>query len=267
MLLADPTDQLDGLLERLRGPDAGFIAGLVDAAALDRPVLVEAGPAAAAVRPYTWLLARVGETGIALTSAGYLPPAVVTEAVTELGWERDWIGAANREHLTLPVLELRHSARRMALVRTHRGVLLRTAAGARVARDPVRLWWHLADRLPDGRNDAERDAGLVLLLGVASKLPHSSRTAGDLLRRGMSALGWHEARSRLPLDEWQAFEAARSTWEVLQRLGVFRETTAGEAPVPPGPAGVALARAALRLSLTRPVPAERAADGYGPAGL
>ncbi len=256
-MLADPSDQVEGFLERLRGPDAYFIAGLVAAAALDRPVLLDAGPVAAAVRPYTWLLTRVGEEGIALTPAGYLPPQVVTEALTALGWEKDWVGAGNREHLTLPVLELRQSARRLSLVRTHRGVLMRTANGARLAGDPGKLWWHVASRLPEGRNDAERDAGLLLLLAVASKTPQDASTAADLLRRGMGALGWHDGRSRLPLDEWQAFEAGRGTWETLVRLGVLTEPRAGEVLVPPGPAGVALARAALRISLTSQAPAER----------
>lgn len=262
-MLADPSDQVEGLLERLRGPDAGYMASLVAAAALHRPVLVETGPVVDAVRPYSWLLGRIGAEGIALTEAGYLPPQVVTEAVTSLGWAGEWAGAHNREHLTLPVLELRQSARRMALVRTHRGVLLRTTAGERLARDPVQLWWHLASRLPDGRNDAERDAGLVLLLGVASKTPQDTATAGDLLRRGMAALGWHDARSGLPLDEWQAFEAGRSTWECLLRLGAVRLPRDSGPPAAPGPAGTALARAALRLCLTRPAPAGRG-DGAEP---
>jgi hypothetical protein len=254
-MLADPSDQVEGLLERLRGPDAGYIAGLVAAAALHRPVLIETGPATAAVRPYSWLLGRVGADGIALTEAGYLPPQVVTEAVTALGWTGG-SGARRREHLTPPLLELRQSARRMALVRTHRGVLLRTTAGERLAWDPMRLWWHLAGRLPEGRNDAERDAGLLLLLAVASKTPQDDASAGDLLRRGMAALGWHDSRSGLPLDEWQAFEAGRSTWECLLRLGAVPPAR-GSGPVPPGPAGAALARAALRLSLSRPAPADR----------
>lgn len=253
-MLADPSDQVEGLLERLRGPDAGFVAGLIAAAALHRPVLADARLLARAVRPYAWLLGRIGDEGIALTPAGYLPPQVVTEAVTELGWGRECLGTQNREHLAVPVLELRQSARRMALVRTHRGVLLRTAAGTRLAHEPVRLWWHLAGRLPDARNDAERDAGLLLLLAVASRTPQDEHAAADLLRRGMAALGWHDARTTLPLDEWQALDAGRATWDCLLRLGAVSEPAAGGPPLPPGPAGVALARAALRLSLSRPVP-------------
>lgn len=255
-MLAAPSDQVEGLLERLRGPDAGFVAGLAAASALHRPVLIDAAPVAAAVRPYTWLLSRIGEAGITLTQAGYLPPQLVTQAVTALGWDRDWPGSHHREHLTTPVLELRQSARRMALVRTHRGVLLRTTAGARLTREPVQLWWHLADRLPDARNDAERDAGLLLLLALASKTPLDQAAAGDLLRRGMAALGWHDARTTLPLDEWQAFEAGRGTWECLWRLGAVGEPAPGQPPLPPAPAGVALARAALRLCLTRPAPSQ-----------
>lgn len=82
-----------------------------------------------AVRPYIWLLQRVGD-GIDLTGAGYLPPNVVLQAVTELGWDRQWIGAGNREHHTLPVLQLRESARQVGLIRKHRGRLLLTPSSA-----------------------------------------------------------------------------------------------------------------------------------------
>src|SRR5262249_35485036 len=51
---------------------------------LDQPVLVDAKTAARMVHPYTWLLNRVGDDGIMLTSAGYLPPVHVEAAMTEL---------------------------------------------------------------------------------------------------------------------------------------------------------------------------------------
>ena len=244
------TDQVpgdvQGVLDRLAGPGASFVTGLVAAAALDRPVIIDSASVTAAVWPYTWLLGRIGHDGIRLTSAGYLPPPVVTEAVSELGWEKEWPGAHNREHHTLPVLELRRSARRLGLVRTHRGVLLRTMLGTRFGQDPGRLWWYVASRLPEARSEAERDAGLLLLLAVASATPLDMQSSDDLVRRGMMALGWRDAVTRQPLEQWQAFEAARSTWECLRRLGAIPETHFGEPPARPGPAGVALARAALR---------------------
>ncbi len=244
------TDQVpgdvQGVLDRLAGPGASFVTGLVAAAALDRPVIIDSASVMAAVWPYTWLLGRIGPGGIKLTSAGYLPPPVVAEAVSELGWEKDWPGAHNREHYTLPVLELRRSARRLGLVRTHRGVLLRTMLGTRLGQDPGQLWWYVASRLPEARGDAERDAGLLLLLAVASATPLDMQGTDELLRRGMTALGWRDAATKQGLEQWQAFEAARSTWECLRRLGAIPETQFGEPPSRPAAAGVALARAALR---------------------
>lgn len=248
MLTAVGSGEVDDLLEQLHGPGAQFVTELASRAALHRPVMIDTRAAAMAVRPYFWLLGRIGSHGIPLTSAGYLPPAVVGEAVRALGWEKDWISARNREHLTIPVLELRLSARRLGLVRIQRGVLLRTALGARLENEPERLWWHIASRLPDARRDAERDAGLLLLLAVASGIPLDIESMNDLLRRGMAALGWQDGRSGRPLDEWEAFAAARDTWTCLRRLGVIPDHRYGDPPVRPTLAGIALARAALRTS-------------------
>ncbi|HEY7430593.1 MAG TPA: hypothetical protein VH641_07660 [Streptosporangiaceae bacterium] len=246
MLTDQVPGNVQGVLDRLAGPEASFVTGLVDAAALDRPVIIDSASVMAAVWPYTWLLGRIGTGGIKLTSAGYLPPQVVLAAVSELGWEKEWPGAHNREYHTLPVLELRLSARRMGLVRTHKGVLLRTALGTRLGYDPGQLWWYIAGRLPEARSDAERDAGLLLLLAVASGTPLDMQSADDLVRRGMMALGWRDATTKLALGQWQAFEAARGTWECLRRLGAIPETQFGQPPSPPRPAAAALARAALR---------------------
>lgn len=154
------TNALRGLLDRLEGsPDAGFLGDLLARAALHRPVLVDVADAAAATRPYAWLLDRVGDDGITLTSAGHLPPAVVAETMAALDWAEDWPGKHNREYHTIPVLTLRESAQRYGLLRKNRGRLLRTAAGRQLAGDPTRLWWHLASRLPEGREDHARDAG------------------------------------------------------------------------------------------------------------
>lgn len=247
MVVDSLSDETLGLLNRLNGsPDAGFVLDLVSQASLHVPVLIDTAAVADAVRPYGWLLHRIGGEGIALTSAGYLPPAVVLDTVTALGWEREWIGKHNREYHTLPVLELRESARRMGLVRKHRGRLLRTALGQRLAADPTTLWWHLASRLPEGRTDAEKDAGVLLLLAVAAGTPLNWQVKNDLLRRGMAALGWQVAGSGRPLEEWEAFEAARDTWTMLGRVGALPDATYRVELSPPPPAGVAFARAALR---------------------
>lgn len=238
--------EVQALVNRLSGPAASEMTDLIARAALHRPVMVDAAAASAAIRPYSWLLGRIGVSGIQLTKAGYLPPAVVTEAFAALGWNPQWIGAGGREHLSPPMLRLRQSARRMALVRTHRGVLFRTALGERLHRDPGRLWWHIAGRLPDARQAAERDAGLLLLLAVASATPLDAEVAHDRLRRGMAALGWKDTRTGQPLDAWQVLEAACNTWSCLHWLGAIPEPRRGRSPAPPRSAAVSLARAALR---------------------
>jgi hypothetical protein len=71
----------DNTLRReLRGLAGVAMAG-------DRPE-VDADTAARMVRPYAWLLDRVGADGIRLTGAGYLPPAHVEAAATELAPRR-----------------------------------------------------------------------------------------------------------------------------------------------------------------------------------
>src|SRR5271166_743698 len=79
---------------------AADVRWVPDPAGCDHDRHVEA--AASAVG---WLLNRVGEQGIRLTAAGYLPPKVVTAAMDELGWRAKWIGSCTREDTTAPILE------------------------------------------------------------------------------------------------------------------------------------------------------------------
>ncbi len=127
-------------------PAEAVVRDLVEAADVDGPVDVGEAMAADALRRYVWLVHRVGE-GLPLTAAGWLPPAVVTEAMDALWPEDRWIGKRNREDLTEPVRWLRASAQRLGLLRVARGRLLVTKAGAALPEDPVRLWQHVAERL------------------------------------------------------------------------------------------------------------------------
>ncbi len=98
----------------------------------------------AAATALGWLLNRVGENGIRLTTAGYLPPTVVSAAMDELGWRAYWIGSCTREDTTAPILELRHTAQQLKLLRKYRGQLLLTTTGAALRSDPAALRHHLA---------------------------------------------------------------------------------------------------------------------------
>jgi hypothetical protein len=185
------------------------------------------------------LLDRVVD-GVKLTQAGYLPPVIVTAAMTELGWADDWYGKNNREDATFPVLELRESAQRFGLVRKYRGRLVPTKVGRSLAEDPVGLWWHLASALPDARSEPERHAGALYLITVAAGLAQTDA----MLAEGMTILGWTERGTYQGLSPTAAFGAARDTWALFRRLGLVPRTRRFEDGVPT-PAARRLARAAM----------------------
>lgn len=218
---------------------------LIADAALDEPVDIDADTAARMVHPYTWLLRRVGDDGIALTGAGYLPPAHVSAAFEELGFADEWIGKGNREDQTLPVLHLRESAQWAGLLRRYRGRLVRTARGRAALDDPVALWWHLAERTPPhASHRPELHADLALLLTVAAGIADGDVVDGTIAMI-LDGVGWTRSDGA-PLS---TVDIAHSTWDtrtVLRRLGAVT----GQASVPPraDPTsdGRAFARAALR---------------------
>jgi hypothetical protein len=231
---------VERIVDRLRDARSRSWLRVIDDAELHRPADLDDRPDAV-VAPYRWLLERVG-TGVRLTQAGYLPPALVAEAMAALCWQNDWPGKHNREDLTIPILELRESAQRFGLLRKNRGQLLVTKVGRSLVDDPVGLWRHVAARLPDARSEPERDAGTLYLLTVAA-----GRSRDDaLLAEGMSILGWAEGGSRRPLSPVSAFGAARDTWAVFRRLGLLGERDDwGKPQPPPPPQARMLARAAL----------------------
>ncbi len=217
---------------------------LIGAGGLDQPVLIDAATAARMVRPYAWLLDRVGDDGIKLTGAGYLPPAYVEAATAELGLSSEWIGNGNRESQTLPVLALRETAQRLGLLRKHSGRLLLSPRGRAVRADPVALWWHLAERMPPRSTDVcERQAGLLLLVLLAAEAAdHPEATIARLL----AAIGWMLADDR-PLTADSVARAAWDTKAVLRRIGAFAEGPDGSyGRDEPTKDGVTFARAALQ---------------------
>ncbi len=215
---------------------------LISEAALDEPTAIDPDTAARMVRPYTWLLDRVGEGGITLTGAGYLPPVHVEAAVAELGMADESIGKHNREIQTMPVLSLRESAQKMGLLRKHRGRLLLTTRGRRLRTDPVGLWWHVAERIPLKSPDpCETQAGLILLIAVAAGV------TGDLnatIARTLHAIGWMSGDGS-PMTGGVAGRAAWDTRVALRRLDALTgEPYRRDERSTPG--GVTFARAALR---------------------
>jgi hypothetical protein len=205
---------------------------LISAAELDRAGPVDPATAARMVRPYSWLLDRVGDDGIKLTDAGHLPPAEVAAVIDELNLDAEGITRVSRENQVRPALQLRESAQATGLVRRDRGRLVRTAVGAALKQDPVALWWHLAERLPvRSAAVSEVQPGLILLACVAAQY---TGTLDDTIAAMLTAIGWLNGDGS-PRTGAEAAAATSGTHAVLRRLGAL----------PAGPDGVAFARAAL----------------------
>ena len=191
---------------------------LLAAAGLDTESVVDDDIAETATARYRWLLARVG-AGVRLTSAGFLPPALVTEAMDALWPEDRWIGKRNREDLTPHVSRLRASAQRTGLLRVSRGQLLVTKAGAALRDDPHGLFLHLAERLNGRPRDAfARTCIPLVLVAVAAGRSHR-RPVADLL----TAAGW-TGRGGTDVHRYAVTSAAGHVDEVLDLDGRLRRT-------------------------------------------
>nr|WP_246211005.1 plasmid pRiA4b ORF-3 family protein [Phytoactinopolyspora alkaliphila] len=251
---------------RLPGPVAGLLSAvwasslkrqlrrLVSNASLDEPVDIDAETAAQMVHPYMWLLHRVGEDGIKLTGAGYLPPAHVEAAMTELNLEGAWYGKNNRENHAIPVLMLRESAQAMGLIRKYRGSVRLTSRGRALLDDPVALWWHMAERMPlKSRKPYEIQASLVIFIIVAGmyknsddELPNLDEAVAKLLVADtLTALGWSSDLGE-PVTASMASHATRETVVVLRRLTGVTDDDPLFTPIKITPGCVAFARAALQ---------------------
>lgn len=158
---------------------------------------------------YRILLDVMGD-GVALTGAGYLPPAVVEQFAQRSGITGWWIGKANREDMTPPVAVVRDTARALGLVSVRKGRLGPTAAGARCREDPRALWEHIVGRLPLGTKEFDLQAGWLALAVAGSGVPTKDwrNEISDLL----FALGWRSG------DRQSAPSPRSDTLDVLHQL-------------------------------------------------
>ena len=172
------------------------------------------------MRPWRLLLDEARENGIPLTSAGYLKPALVERLFTELGMDELWIGKGNREDLTYPVAVLRQSAQRMGLLRKSKGKLLLTRRGRAAGEGDEQLWDAVAAALPLHEDEAERDAGTLLLVHLAAGLPAGERTHIEIANT-MNELGWRTAPGNQPIDEYAAIHLTADTATLLEVAGAM----------------------------------------------
>ncbi len=191
---------LDERLERwIRGPGSTARRGLLTplAPALRRPVAPPAD-AGGLLRPLSWLLAQA-EPGLALTGAGYLPPALVGRAQAELGWPSSASSASSassgsssrpREVSCYPVTVLKRAALRLGLLRRRGGILLRTPAGRAAAADPQVLFTEVAAALVGPAQSALADGWEVVLATLADGGAVCDADLRHLVRVVVLESGW-----------------------------------------------------------------------------
>ena len=222
MRVVDPASPLGELLSRMvLLPEL-----LTDAVAAVRLPSVEPdlSTKTAMLRAHSQLLELVGDKGVTLTQAGYLPPALVEAVSAALNLDDIWIGKNNREVQTYPVLEFRESTQRLGLLRKAHNKLTLTKVGARARTDTEALWRSIADGLRlvlptrGAEVRASHDAGLLLLLGVAAGYPRAERAA--LVSECLDLLGWRPSPFSA-LSDRDIQELLVPTETVLEHVGAI----------------------------------------------
>ena len=223
---------------------------LVAQSRLNDPILLHERAMTRMVGHALWLLRRVGDSGIRLTKAGMLPPAVVVEATTELDW--GWPVPVNRESHISPLREMRAHLRDVGLLRVAKGQLSLTVKGRALSRSPRELWWHLARTVHKSRSPVITDATRLLLLFVATRTLEQEEEYLVAVARGLDTIGWAETDGGA-VTPLQAHRLILEKWRLLTRLGVFTESELwyGNSWTP-SVGGAAFARAALQTEVPAP---------------
>ena len=137
----------------------------------------------AMLRPYTGLLNLVGDRGITLTQAGYLPPAMVEAVPKTCSWRTSGSERTIAKFRPTPSWSFENPCSASGLLRKAHNKLTLTKAGLKARANAEALWRSIADGLPlvlttrGPEVRASHDAGLLLLLGVAAGYPRPERTA------------------------------------------------------------------------------------------
>ena len=165
---------LDGL-----APIGSILARQWVAAIPDEPASSE--DIAAATEHWRVLLDAVGPR-VKLTSAGYLPPALVKQMVDVLGLDARWFGKGTRESDAPPILHLRTVAQQLGLLRKAKGELTPTTKALATGGDAADLSRFVLGRLPLGSDAGAKEAGWFAMLGTTAQL------SGSVLHEGVATL-------------------------------------------------------------------------------
>jgi hypothetical protein len=178
---------------------------------------------AAALHPLLWLLERVGDTGQAMTQAGYLNRPFVVEVWKQRPWTDELLPLdkpPRSESDDFILHSLRTFAQHAGLVRITKRVLRRTELGDRALADPLAAWQAVVARL--GGTAWERFiVETAATLFVVSRGTIAARSLVDTISQVAGELGWR-TDERLPSDHDVSFGFGE-TRRLLLVLGMLTE--------------------------------------------
>jgi len=201
------------------------------------------------LEPTMWFLEYVGG-GVKMTSAGYLPTAMVREASDRFGWDKGWSDdppkkeTDSRELMTYHQLLLDLRA-----IRHRKGVVVLTAIGSKMLTDPEHTWRMITAILAqqDWFAAVAEVYTLLLLAGENDKEALSDRSHSLLVE-----YGW-----RSDDEPPERLDVMRAWWRVSHPLVVLGGLVEGglwpSRTITMTPFGEATLLERLRLDVTGPM--------------
>lgn len=241
-----PDSLIDSLAHRVFEPYRVEFRTWVSRALDSAPSTIDDESVAEMTRPFRWLMNRIGDEGIKLTAAGYMPPVVVSDLMRELDWEEDWIGKMNREDQTFPAYHLRELSTRLRLIRKNRGRLVIKKSNRDLVDDPEELLSLIGIRLPMFYGESVLNHICLLLLIAIADGGYRDRDGYVTMLTGSLQLLGYSDRDGNPPDPETVGRAAIEVMDDLELLGLFRQPRYGrERDYRATEAGRAFARMAI----------------------
>lgn len=182
-------------VHRLRGTSVGEDLKARAQILATAPVILDPANLADHLVAYRWFLDRAADGALPLTSAGWLKPAVVAEAVKVIPEMGDWPVSHAREASCPPLRSFRERLQSMRLLRRFKGELTLTKAGIAARRDPQLLWDRLAAELAPATDDPYELQSTLLFLAYAGSTDNADLPFRELAN-ALNELGWRHADGR-----------------------------------------------------------------------
>jgi TrwC relaxase len=174
------------------------------------------------IRPLVRVL-EIAATGPTLTQAGYLPPGIVRQLVSEFGWW-EWSGSPRSEVDVHQLQTLMEFGRQAGLVHRTRTSLRLPSTGRRALSDPAALWDQTVRSLAAGE-DFTSVIRELLLVRLLRKPGERDQVEGDLLPV-LAEAGWRPSSG----EELTREMVSRELWEAIRPMDLLGIIDAGRWP-------------------------------------